>query len=134
MANVSSTIANVIGGEPKVPPIRHGEQCRLDQSLETALRADQHVLDNPVRRRDLAVAVVPRELQQVNKIECGLRVCAELLGEAGSSLSPSLCTSDCHGGSVARPILKRCRMMPLRSSQVVDNAMCSPSLLVGAGR
>jgi len=54
------------------PPIDDSDRCRMDHPESYPLRADENVEDHFIRRRDLAMAVMPRVLGQSAQADRGL--------------------------------------------------------------
>src|SRR5215471_21653253 len=54
------------------PPIDDSDRCRMDHPESYPLQADENVEDHFIRRRDLAMAVMPRVLGQSAQADRGL--------------------------------------------------------------
>ena len=62
--------SNGIRCDAKVSRIGQRKQGRRRQGTEVASRHHDHVLDDIVRWRHVAIAVMPRELQQLEHVDC----------------------------------------------------------------
>jgi len=86
-----------VSGQPEVPPVTDRQASGLHKAVEAAPGTEQHVVDNFRRRCDLAVAVMPGKLQQLDQVESGGRVLfAEHIPERRLPLRPSSCSPDRH--------------------------------------
>jgi len=63
--------ASLVGRHLEVSPVSDGQQRCLDQSPDGPVAQCEHVLDHPRRRGDFSVAVMPSELEDVEKVESG---------------------------------------------------------------
>jgi hypothetical protein len=63
--------ALIIGGYAQVSPVGHSESAGSDQTVECSLAQYEDVVDDLIRWADVSVAVVPGELYELEKIECG---------------------------------------------------------------
>jgi hypothetical protein len=75
--------------DPHVPEALNGESCRPDKGRHVAVGARQDVCDDFVRWSDLAVAVVPGQLRQLEKIKSDGGAFAEVPPHPISPRSPA---------------------------------------------
>ncbi len=73
---------------------------RVDQQAEVALGGDEEVVDDLFGRGDLAEAVVPRKVQQIEHLDDGDDLTRERLLDPAALLVPSRLAPDRHGGSL----------------------------------
>ena len=88
---------------PGVSPVGDREVRSRDESAQLPLAQQEDVIDDVVGRRDLPVAVVPCELDELQEIEGGI---CHGLAECADDTSPPACSSlrptDCHQPSLAQ--------------------------------
>jgi hypothetical protein len=61
----------------EVAEVCHGEACRRGELGDAAVREDEDVLEDPVGKSRLAIAVVPGQLGQLQQVEGGVGVARE---------------------------------------------------------
>lgn len=119
-------MANGVGGDLEVPPVRHRQSGRPDELIDISVAQQEHVVDDVIGRGELPVAVVPGELGELEKIECGRGLIRPENGlhPLPAVLSP-LGPTDCHDRIVPR----RARI-PGMASQL--NTRIVPALIVAS--
>lgn len=89
--------ASLVGCDAEIASVLDCETTRTDETIEAAVAHHENVVDDFVRRCDLAVAVVPGELKELQEVQCRRRQSiAERSGDPRLSLSSAFGTADGH--------------------------------------
>lgn len=91
-----SVSSGTLGSDPEVAPVDDGKMGSVDQTRQVVPSCGEEVVDHGVRRRCLAVAVMPCKVEEVEDLHDSADLAGELCLHPGQLLLPSRLSSDHH--------------------------------------